>query len=38
MFYKAKLCLQTFQGLEPLKYINMKLVDLVIVKRPCEKL
>ena len=38
MSHEAKLYLQTFQVLEPMKYINMKLVDLVIVKRPCEKL
>ena len=38
MSHKAKLYLKTFQVLEPTKYINMKLVDLVIVKRPCEKL
>ena len=38
MSYKAKLYLQTFQVLEPMKYIKMKLVDLVIGKRPCEKL
>ena len=31
MSHKAKLYLQSFQVLEPMKYISMKLVDLVIV-------
>ena len=37
MSHKAKLYLQSFQVLEPMKYITMKLVDLVIVQKPYKK-
>ena len=38
MSHKAKLYLQSFQVLEPMKYISMKLVDLVIGEKPYKNI